>query len=73
MSTPVSVVVPLSDHDRENIDKIMGGYGDWFSARLLRLLAKADHRNRMMLGSLYPEHLEAFMAWYLDQPVEVPE
>lgn len=68
------IVVPLSDHDRANIDAIMGGHGDWFSARLLRLIAKGDHRNRVLLGSIYPEHYEAFMQWYLDQSVPgVPE
>jgi len=65
---------PVSAHDRENIDAIMGGQGDWFSARLLRLLAKADYKNRLLIGSIYPEHYAVFMDWYLDREVEgVPE
>lgn len=64
----------LSDHDRENIDRIMGGYGDWFSARLLRLMAKADKENRQILANAYPDHYVAFIGWYMDQPVVgVPE
>jgi hypothetical protein len=68
------MTIHLSEHDEANIDAIMGGHGDWFSARLLRLIAKGDFENRQLLGSIYPEHYAAFMAWYVDQPVEgVPE
>lgn len=63
----------VSDHDRENIDRIMGGYGDWFSARLIRLVAKADYQNRELLRQVFPDHVEAYEVW-ANSPVEtVPE
>ncbi len=34
----------LSEFDRQNIGEIVAGHGDWFSAYLLRLCAKADQR-----------------------------
>lgn len=63
-----------SPHDYENIDAIMGGQGDWFSARLLRLFAKADAENRAKLATIYPAHHALFLDWYLDREVPgVPE
>jgi len=56
----------VSQHDREKIDEIMKGYGDWFTARLLRLCQKADAVNlaKIKIGwpgvyALYREWLES--------------
>ena len=62
----------VSAHDREKMDEIMTGYGDWFSARLLRLIAKADLENRARLRLAFPEHVQAYEEWYL-APRDVPE
>lgn len=64
----------LSPHDRENIDRIMGGYGDWFSAQLIRLIAKADFENRARLRLAFPDHVEAYEKW-LREPLksQLPE
>lgn len=63
----------LSQHDRERIDEIMGGYGDWFSARLIRLIAKADRENRELLRQVFPEHVEAYEDWCYAPSASVPE
>lgn len=55
--------LPLSDFDRRNIGPIMAGEGDWFSAVLLRLIAKADLANRSRLRLVYPEHVQAYEEW----------
>jgi hypothetical protein len=46
------------------MDDIMAGYGDWFSAELLRLIAKADLTNRDKLRQVFPEHVEAYEKWF---------
>lgn len=52
-----------SQYDREHVGEIVGGHGDWISAHILRLCAKADRVNleRIRLG--FPEHVEAFETW----------
>lgn len=55
--------VPLSDYDKAHIGDLVAGEGNWFSAHLLRLIARADSTNRARLGLLYPEHVEAFEEW----------
>jgi hypothetical protein len=60
----------LSAHDRERMTDIMAGYGDWFSAQLLRLIAKADVENRARLRLAFPDHVEAFEAWHMSMTVE---
>jgi len=54
----------ISEHDKAHMDDIMAGYGDWFSAELLRLIAKADLTNRDKLRQVFPEHLEAYEKWF---------
>ena len=49
----------LSQFDKENIQRILSGYGDWFSAQLLRLIAKSDVSNLNKLEREYPEHVKA--------------
>ena len=50
----------LSDFDKQNLDRILGGYGDWFSAKLMRLIMKADKENRERLRLAFPDHVEAY-------------
>jgi hypothetical protein len=59
----------LSEHDRKNIGGLIAGRGDWFSARLLRLIAKADRTNLERLRLGFPEHVAAFEAWR-DEPLD---
>jgi hypothetical protein len=46
------------------MEDIVAGYGDWFSAQLIRLIAKADRTNIEILRKAYPEHVEAYESWY---------
>lgn len=50
----------LSDYDKENIGYILAGHGDWFSAKLLRLIAKADYENKEKLRREFPEHVKVY-------------
>lgn len=47
----------LSKFDRENIPAIMSGHGDWFTAQLLRLIAKADKQHRALLAKGFSEEV----------------
>jgi hypothetical protein len=53
----------LSEYDRSHVGDAIAGRGDWFSARLFRLLAAADRENRERLRLAFPEHVAAFEAW----------
>ncbi len=41
----------------------MGGYGDWFTSHLLRLLVQTDAENRELLRLGFPDHVAAFDRW----------
>ncbi len=36
---------------------------DWFSARLIRLIMKADSKNKQKLESIYPEFVDVVMRY----------
>lgn len=61
----------LSDYDRENLHRIMAGRDNHFSAELLRLIPKADPKNRARLRSAFPEHVAAF-EWWWDHSADEP-
>ena len=52
----------ISEYDRLNVGEVMAG-GDWWSADLLRLIAKSDILHRMMLAVVFPSHVLAYEAW----------
>lgn len=54
----------ISEHDKEHMEQILAGYGDWFSAMLLRLILKADKDNREKLRQVFPEAVAAYEEWY---------
>jgi hypothetical protein len=54
---------PLSPHDRASIGEILAGEGNHFDAQLLRLIAKADQQNRLLLMQVFPEHVYAYLSW----------
>ena len=45
------------------IEAAMGGYGDWFTSHLLRLIMKADPQNRELIRLGFPDHVAAFERW----------
>jgi len=53
----------MSQFDRENMDLIMSGGGDWFTAKLLRLCQKADAMNLERLRAGFPAEVRAYEAW----------
>jgi hypothetical protein len=53
-----------SEYDKAHVEDIIRGDGDWFGAKLIRLIRDADADNREALREAYPEHVAAFEAWY---------
>lgn len=53
----------ISDYDRKHVDEIIAGRGDWFSAKLIRLLHVCDHDNFETIRSVYSDHVEAYEEW----------
>jgi hypothetical protein len=45
----------MNSFDKENFDAILRGHGDWFTARLIRLIAKADVHNTERLFLAFPD------------------
>lgn len=58
----------ISKYDRENIDMIMDGYGDWFSAQLLRLCRKADLDTLEQIRQGFPDHVRLYEKWVKGPP-----
>lgn len=50
----------ISDYDREHVRDLLMGHGDWFTAQLLRLIAKADPENRVRLRHAFPEEVQLY-------------
>lgn len=48
----------MSDWDKEHLGEILSGYGDWFNARLLRLISKADRPEMEKLHQVFPRQVE---------------
>ena len=44
----------LTNYDTDNLPDILAGEGSWFTACLLRLIAKSDKDNRRLLAKVYP-------------------
>lgn len=59
-----------STYDAEHVGDIVAGEGTWFSARLLRLIAKADMVNRERLRLGFPEHVDLYESWHSTQSYE---
>ena len=47
----------LSEFDKAEIGTILRGHGDWFTAQLLRLIAKADKGNLEKLRVSFPDEV----------------
>ncbi len=55
--------MPMSQYDKENLGDLLFGEGDWFTAKLLRLISKADSKNLEKLRLGFPEEVEALELW----------
>lgn len=49
----------MSEYDKKNIEGILHGEGTWFTAQLLRLIAKADSNNLEKIRKGFPEEVDA--------------
>lgn len=58
----------LSPYDVANIESILMGEGDWFTAQILRLISKADEYNRERLRLAYPAEVALWEKWYFKRP-----
>ena len=53
----------ISDFDKAHVGEILAGNGDWFTAQLLRLCAKADEYNLSRIRAGFPEEVDAYLTW----------
>ena len=53
----------ISEFDKRHIGQIIRGHGDWFGAKLLRLIRDADDINIEKLREAFPEHVKAYEDW----------
>jgi hypothetical protein len=53
----------ISDHDRHHVYEILCGHGNWFGAQLIRLIERADEKNREAIRKGFPDYVEAFEMW----------
>ena len=47
----------MTAYDRAKISEIIAGHGDWFTADLLRLIARADNKTRERLAIAFPDEV----------------
>jgi hypothetical protein len=59
-------VIPLSEFDRQNVELILNHPKDttWWSADMIRLVAKSDAQRTEILRTIVPDHVAAYEAWY---------
>jgi hypothetical protein len=53
----------ISRYDEENAEKIICGFGDWMSARILQLLVKADMETLEQFRLGFPDHVALYEKW----------
>lgn len=53
----------ISPYDRAHMEDIIAGGGDWFTAELLRLCAKADSANLEKIRLAFPDEVQAYLDW----------
>ena len=53
----------ISEFDKNNVGQIIRGHGDWFGAKLLRLIRDADDINIEKLREAFPGHVWAYETW----------
>jgi len=62
----------MNQFDKENVESILlEGQGDWFTANLFRLIAKADNNNRAKLFEVFPVEVAAVHEYLTGKEFEV--
>ena len=49
----------LSEYDKDHIPEILHGQGDWFMAKLCRLIASADKQSKRQIYAGFPDAVNA--------------
>jgi hypothetical protein len=57
----------MSEHDKQNLTAIINGEGDWFTARLIRVIIHADMSNRRRLALGFPDEVHAVNVYNFGQ------
>jgi hypothetical protein len=55
-------VITLSEFDKANVGHVLV-HGTWWSADLLRLIAKSDPQRLEAIRTAFPDHVAAYEAW----------
>ena len=63
----------MSDYDKKNVGKIIRGHGDWFTARLFRLICVADDKNRAKLFKAFPDEVDVVHKYKTGEAYEALE
>ena len=62
----------MNQFDKENVKSILlEGKGDWFTANLFRLIAKADNNNRAKVFKGFPDEVDAVHKYLTRKDYEV--
>jgi capsular polysaccharide biosynthesis protein len=59
-------VIPLSEFDRTHVEHILNNPKDttWWSADMIRLIAKSDPQRKALLAQIVPSYVAAYEAWF---------
>ena len=59
-------MIGLSEFDWANVELILTRPKDttWWSADMIRLIAKSDPQRKELLRTIVPDHVAAYEAWY---------
>lgn len=49
----------LSEFDKANIDRILAGHGDWFTAHLIRYIGATDYEGRQAVARGFSNEVKA--------------
>lgn len=49
----------FDDFEKENLGRILRGFGDWYMAKLLRLISQSDWGDMEQMHKAYPAEVEA--------------
>jgi hypothetical protein len=58
-------VITLSEFDKHNVERILSHPSEttWWSADMIRLIAKSDPQRKELLRTIVPDHVAAYEAW----------
>ena len=59
----------MTQYDTTHITWILNGNGDWFTAKLFRLIASADTENKEKLALSFPDEVNAVHEFQTGKPL----